>query len=352
MIGGCAVLLDGTNDYVSLGNVPARSFTTTPFTLACWVFPTAIGAVMGVLANGTTGVAGYDLIVVATGRLRARTHSPATAFTESSVALVANRWQHVAMTRSGSSVRIYIDGEDRTGGLGVHADPVAFAGPTAAGANSAGGAPFFGSIDEPTFWNRALTQDEVRRLMYAQLAGTESGLVSYHRFDDGLANYASTTATAVVSGVNGTLLNGATWVFDRWAPWVEPRVGSSAVVLVNAPGGVVIPGTLRYFIPRVASRLNIHSVFDFTIVAPGAGSLIGVMRANGGLLPGTVTWTPLAATGAGTRLTLGQVHTFDAPASALLSLDMMAAATGAATANASDTHTGYAIVAMPQDGTW
>lgn len=357
MIGGCSALLPAAGAHVNLGNVAARSFTASPFTVMLWVFPTALTGIHVLWSNGTSGVAGYDMVCSNTFTqpycFRLRTHSPAQAFTESSVPLVQNRWQHVAAVRDGVNVRLYLDGEDVTGVAGTHSNPVAFAGPAMIGANSAGGATFVGAADEPAWFNRALSQAEIRRLMYAQLTGSESGLVSYHRFDDGLANYASTAAVATVSGVNGTLVGGATWVFDRWAPWVEPRVRSTANVLINSVGGAVIPGTKRAFIPTVDSRLFLHGVLDATVTASGSGSLLGFVLVNGApVSPPVFVWTPTASTPISCRTLVSQVMTLEAPASALLTLELGAQVTGSMTSTIGVDHTGYAIVAMPKHGTW
>lgn len=356
MIGGCSALLPAAGAYVNLGNVAARGFTSSPFTVMLWLFPTALTGIHVPWSNGTSGVAGYDLVCSRTFTqpycFRLRTHSPAQAFTESSVPLVVNRWQHVAAVRDGASVRLYLDGEDVTGVAGTHGNPVAFVGPAMVGANSAGGATFVGAADEPTWFNRALSQAEIRRLMYAQLTGSESGLVSYHRFDDGLANYASTTATAVVSGVNGTLVGGATWVFDRWAPWIEPRVSSTGDILVNSSTYVNPPGVLRYFIPTVDSRLLVLSEWDARITASGSPQFEGDLLANGAANPVRVVWAPTATLPTGVRMPLSQAHVVEAPASALLSLGMQGRVTGSMTTTLLAGNTGYAIVAMPKYGTW
>lgn len=358
MIGGCSVLLPaGSGGWVDLGTVAARNFTSSPFTIMAWVFPTALAGFQVIMSNGSTAVGGYDFLTSDTFTfpyaLRFRTNSPANAWTESSVPLVLNRWQHVAAVRDGANATIYIDGEDRTGIKGVHADPVAWGSNSSVGSNPSGAAAFNGAIDEPAWFNRALTQAEIRRLMYAQLTGSESGLVSYHRFDDGLANYASTTATAVVSGVNGTLVGMATWVFDRWAPWIEPRVRSTANVLINSTAGAVVPGTKRAFIPTVDSRLFVHGVLDATVKASGSGSLLGFLLVNGAPVnPPVWVWTPTASTPRFARTLLSQVLTLEAPASSLLTLELWAQVTGSMTSTLGVDHTGYAIVAMPKYGTW
>lgn len=356
MIGGCSVLLDGSNDYVDLGTVAARDFTSSPFSLLAWIYPRSVSAVARILQHGVSATSGYSFRVSATGELILGTSSPAETVTKSAAgAIVANRWHHVAAVRDGAAVELYVDGERVTSVQGTHSNPTASAGATVVGSTVGGGADFFnGAIDEPAFFNVALTQRQIREYMWQSLSASAPGLVSLHHFDDGISNFASTTAVAAVSGVNGTLTNGATWVYDRWATWIEPRISASSGLAVSSSTATLVPGTLRNFIPRVACRPLILSQWDFSLTTAGAGAIVGEVQENGAAIAGAVTLSEPA----GAVLARGQhlsLATREWSAGTLYSVQMMGrlSAGGDAIRGTFNTpNTGYSIVAQPIDGTW
>lgn len=357
MIGGCSVLLDGVDDYVDLGTVAARNFTTSDFTLLAWIYPVSLADGDRVLNHGAPFNHGYCVRLRADGTLWCSTSQSGVEQTTMTAAgaIVTGRWQHVAMVRAGSVVKIYVDGEDATLTAASHVDPATYSSTTILGANHTGTGNFFeGAIDEPAFFNAALSQQKIRELMRLSISASEPGIVSLHHLDDGGSNYATTTAVAAVSGVNGSLQNGATWVFDRWAPWLEPRVSATGSLAVSSDTAAQVPGTLRRFIPRVASRVLLSPIFDFELTTAGAGSILGLVRVNGTAL----TPQAIVAAPAGTpllRLPLAQAHAFDWSAETLYSVDLAARLNDAADAirgTLAATHTGYAISAQPIDGTW
>ncbi len=63
---------------------------------------------------------------------------------------------------------------------------------------------FYGDMDEVRIWNRAKSQEEINNQMFAELTGTEEGLVAYYNFN--LAAD-STVPDAGPNGFDGTLSN-------------------------------------------------------------------------------------------------------------------------------------------------
>ena len=140
----------------------------------------------------------------------------------------ANTWTHVAYVYDGTNLTFYVNGV---------AESVPFSGlntgsvlPLTLGAY-VDNAHF--QMDEVRIWNTARTQAQIQQNMNTELSGSESGLVSYYKFNQGSANNNNaglTTATAT-TGSNGTLVN-----FDlnnTTSNWVSGTVASSNPVVTN-----------------------------------------------------------------------------------------------------------------------
>lgn len=355
MIGGCAVWLDGVNDYVTLGIVAARDFTASPFTICAWVYPAALGATPAIIGHGAINTNGYQLDATAAGAVRLRTNQAgaSTLLASANGLLPLNAWSFVAGVKNGANSFVMLNGDIVASGSLTN--PVASAGATAVGSNSNGLANYWsGAIDEPAFFNAALTQEQVRAYMYSQLTSLTANCVSLHHFDDGLSNFLGTNANATIGVTAGTLTNGASWVYDRWAPWVEPRVSSTANIAIAGAAEQQITGTLRRFIPRVKTRVSIAAQWDLLATVAGAGSIRCLMRENGVALAHESTLN-IPAAGPLLRLSMAHVAVRDWNASTVYTLDLAARLNLAGDAIRATTqfpHTGYAVVAMPVDGTW
>jgi hypothetical protein len=111
---------DGTGDYLRAPNNTAFNLSTADFTIECWLYFTPTGSTQ-FIATYNVGVASnsqYDYVfnVQNSGAVRIDNFSGnGQAFVSSSALCVANAWNHIAVTRTGSSATVYANGVGTTG---------------------------------------------------------------------------------------------------------------------------------------------------------------------------------------------------------------------------------------------
>lgn len=104
---GWSNYFDGTGDYLTTNATQAIP-ATGDFTIEAWVYPTASGPGRTIVSQGTSG---------SSGRLQLNVHTDNTlqfgitsSLVYSTGKVAPNFWNHIAVTRTGSSVTFYING--------------------------------------------------------------------------------------------------------------------------------------------------------------------------------------------------------------------------------------------------
>jgi hypothetical protein len=218
---GNALDFDGVNDYVDLGSDGLLSGYDS-FTISAWINANDSAKRREIYSEGNS----YNIYPQITFRILKPGDTASNELQlivrdnnadSSSIAWgmpFPSGWHHVVGIRNGSDVKLYIDGVGKTA-TGNVAGPLSVNG-VAIGRSKVltSYTEFFdGIIDEVAIYNRALSAEDVQKIMYRKLTGDEPGLVGYWDFDEGEG-----TDVYDLSGNenNGTVL-GAAWT-DSIAP--------------------------------------------------------------------------------------------------------------------------------------
>ncbi len=192
-----ALSFDGVNDYVRVPNNQGRQITTNQITLSAWI---KLGADVGntqkgiiceqvqidwdnyilwgleIFGDGYGGSGGNQLVFLdSDGRTAYHTCMSPTD-------LNSNQWYHVAVTDNAGTIRIYLDGEPDWScdkGYGIPSNVTA---PIIIGATPATLQTMYhffnGTIDDVHIHDRALSDEEIRRLYQNGLP--DFGVGDYH----------------------------------------------------------------------------------------------------------------------------------------------------------------------------
>lgn len=281
---GQAFSFDGANRYVDVGT---NAYSTGAFTVAAWVKPTnfvdAYGGAGFVLSDGrdccgwSGGGIGLHLGTTTRGYLWAPDN---TQIAVGGVAVTANRWHHLVLVLTGTSLAIYQDGF-ATGSTTFPATTVKPATSTlqiGRHVNCTLGAcySFHGLIDDVQIYGRALTAAEIQQL--AAVSAPPGRFTMTLACPATARRGAQTTVTATVRNTTQTartITRGALAVHEGEMGIVGPRalavdpVLAVAVATLGPPPGTDCPPSVT---PTVVTR-------DIPItvpVKPRTGALVSV----------------------------------------------------------------------------
>lgn len=192
---GNAVSLNGSSNYVTL---PAGIVSALhDFTIATWVRPSATSQWARVFDFGT-GTSRNMFLTLNAGSSRPRFAittggSGAEQRVDSSQSVSANAWVHVAVTLSGTTCTLYLNGTAVGTNTAMTLSPSSLGstGNTWIGKSQYGDPLFNGAVDEFQVYNRALSRAEVQSLMTSAGGTAGGGNVAWYRFDATTGNTAS-----------------------------------------------------------------------------------------------------------------------------------------------------------------
>jgi hypothetical protein len=110
------VEFNGTNQYLNFPTSSVLAAGTGNFTYECWMYPTSIASVRSMVSSivqlASPGDHGINIQMETTGKITGRIYQDSTTFLilTTSASYTLNAWHHVAFTRVGSNVGLFVDG--------------------------------------------------------------------------------------------------------------------------------------------------------------------------------------------------------------------------------------------------
>lgn len=263
-----SLFFDGINDYV---DVPSPTLPTGDYTYSVWVNLPDTGTFLALLNARSANSAGTDeLFLYITSRLLSFLEKNILTFDE--VGFVdAGSWHFITLTRSSSTITLYIDGAPKLTTYG--AGTLSFStcqlliGVDADGAtcNSSLGNYYLGYLDDLRIYDRALSGADVQllyntyRIPTSQSSDLTTGLYIYLPFDETSGTVAQ---DATANDKDGVLTNGAAFTTSGC------RVGAACLTLdgtddyvdVASPGLPTNDQTYAAFV-KFATVSNLDAIF-------------------------------------------------------------------------------------------
>jgi|GEM_PF-3076931 len=226
---GNSLRFNGINQYVKS---PIPTTNSGGITMEAWVRLDGINLIrnQSIIQVGNSGSNGWGIIVKSglSPDLLVRYNGTLTPI---GYTMPINKWTHIALVNAvNDQYELYVNGVVYSGTTGnVPAAPTS--GLQIGNDSIANTTAFNGSIDEVRFWEKDLTQTQIRDNMCKKLMGTENFLKAYFRFDEKVG--AITENKAESATADGVLMNTPVWEVSN-AP-----LGDTSVSIYGGVAGIL-----------------------------------------------------------------------------------------------------------------
>ncbi len=295
---------DGTDDYLNLGSAD-QIVGANPRSIAAWAYTESFnnGGIFQAGATGTTG-GDFSLRTLTTDE-RWRVQLWGSGEFDITLSGSKNAWHHYVLTYDGTTLKLYYDGY-----LAGSSSPTLNTLAQDIYLGRWNNDYFDGKIDEVSYWNKALTEAEIRDLMHQPLDGNEANLINYFNMDG-----KSGAAFDLVTGKEGQLTGGITKTTSA-----APFGLGTEFTATEANGAVTFSGTdlaanystqsgATVIVSKIEIEPNVTSGF------PGSSTIFNnqywvAHRHGSGTFSAVVTFTLSEDLTALDQSTPGQIHLY------------------------------------------
>jgi Carbohydrate binding module (family 6). len=243
----------------------------TDFTVATWVNPSAQSNWQRIWDFGT-GQTAYMFLAVRSGT-GATTNSPRFAITTSGgggeqlitrsvpAPLPNNAWTHIAITKSGNTGTMYVNGEAVGTNPNMTLSPSSLGNTTQnwIGRSQYADPLLTAAIDEFQVYDHALSSDEIQSLMASPGGDTGGGNVAWYRFDEAGGPAATDSSgnerhASVVTNIVGSVLVPALDGFSS----ADPETNTVHVIFGGGEGDIQLKVNGLQALPSFGDQANVQ----------------------------------------------------------------------------------------------
>lgn len=238
-----ALSLDGENEFLTVPHTDAYNIGTG-FTVEAWIFAEewrdALWQGSIIAKDNQDPDRGFSFRCGSNGTLSFVMSIDNTweeAFT--SEIMNANQWHHVAAVVDGTSIKLYVDGQESAShaisGNNSHSADMDI---NIGASPGFGGRHFNGVIDEVRIWSEARSQADIADNATVDLSGAEANLVTYYPMNEGSGNVAADISTSA-NHASLNEMDDSNWVDGYTLPDYDISVqnvyGVDVVNMINRP---------------------------------------------------------------------------------------------------------------------
>ncbi|UTW63153.1 choice-of-anchor D domain-containing protein [bacterium SCSIO 12741] len=282
---------DGGNDYIEIADDTTLDFSHA-FTVEAWIKPDG-AQTSGILTKFGNGASNrsWALLLLSSGKLELSVSNNGNSETYFNSASSVNLgfWNHVVFRFDSTKMEVFINGVKDLNSQTVSGSIFNSSSPVLIGARDNGsvGLNYRGDMDEVRLWSVARPDTAILNSRNCELSGSETGLVAYYNFNQGIPNGNNAGASLVDQSTknnDGTFQNAS-------------LTGSSSNFVTGAITHVAGP---------CAVPLSTSLTISQAILCNGNSNGSIMATVNGGIPPYTYAWSNGSTTATANNVVAGK----------------------------------------------